>query len=47
VEYPPLGQLNCSDDSLNTGLNTLAAGFAYEVIDHAATQIAADFSGLF
>ena len=31
----------------NTALDTLAAGFAYEVIDNAATQIAADFSGLF
>ena len=47
MEYPPLGQLNCSDDSFNTGLNTLAAGFAFAVIDNAATQIAADFSGLF
>jgi PE-PPE domain len=31
----------------DTAMFTLAAGFAYEVIDHAATQIAGDFSGLF
>jgi hypothetical protein len=31
----------------DTALNTLAAGFAYEVISNAASQISADFSGLF
>jgi hypothetical protein len=31
----------------DTALNTLAAGFAYEVITDAASQISADFSGLF
>jgi hypothetical protein len=31
----------------NTGLDTLFAGFGFAVIDNAATQIAADFSGLF
>jgi PE-PPE domain len=31
----------------DTALNTLAGGFAYEVIENAATQIAGDFSGLF
>jgi hypothetical protein len=31
----------------NTALDTLAAGFAYEVISNAASQISADFSGLF
>jgi hypothetical protein len=31
----------------NTGMDTLFAGFAFAVIDNAATQIAADFSGLF
>jgi hypothetical protein len=31
----------------DTALFTLTAGFAYEVVDNAATQIAADFSGLF
>jgi PE-PPE domain len=31
----------------NTGMDTLFAGFAFAVIDNAATQISADFSGLF
>jgi hypothetical protein len=31
----------------DTALNTLGAGFAYEVITDAASQISADFSGLF
>src|SRR5271155_5913630 len=31
----------------NTGMDTLFAGFAFAVIAHAATQISADFSGLF
>jgi PE-PPE domain len=31
----------------DTAINTLAAGFAYDVISSAASQIAADFSGLF
>jgi hypothetical protein len=31
----------------DTALNTLAAGFAYDVITSAASQISADFSGLF
>jgi hypothetical protein len=31
----------------DTALNTLAAGFALEVIQSAASQITADFSGLF
>jgi len=31
----------------DTALNTLAAGFAYEVISNAASQISADFSDLF
>jgi len=31
----------------DTALNTLAAGFGYEVITNALTQISADFSGLF
>ena len=31
----------------DTAINTLAAGFAYEVITDAASQISADFSGLF
>ena len=31
----------------NTRMDTLFAGFALAVIDHAATQIAGDFSGLF
>jgi hypothetical protein len=31
----------------DTALNTLAAGFGYEVVTTALTQIAADFSGLF
>jgi hypothetical protein len=31
----------------DTGMGTLFAGFAFAVVDHAATQIAADFSGLF
>jgi PE-PPE domain len=31
----------------DTALNTLAAGFAYEVITNAISQISADFSGLF
>jgi hypothetical protein len=31
----------------NTGMDTLFAGFAFAVIDNAATQMAADFSGLF
>ena len=31
----------------DTGLNTLAAGLAYEVVNTAITQITADFSGLF
>jgi hypothetical protein len=31
----------------DTALNTLAAGFAYEVVTDAASQISADFSGLF
>jgi hypothetical protein len=31
----------------NTGMDTLFAGFAVAVIDHAVTQISADFSGLF
>src|SRR5271155_3818799 len=31
----------------DTGLGTLFAGFAVAVIDHAVTQISADFSGLF
>jgi PE-PPE domain len=31
----------------DTALNTLSAGFAYEVINTALTQISADFSGLF
>jgi hypothetical protein len=31
----------------DTALGTLAAGFAYEVINNALTQISADFSGLF
>ncbi|MFZ0907483.1 MAG: PE-PPE domain-containing protein [Mycobacterium sp.] len=31
----------------DTALNTLAAGFAYQVITDAASQITADFSGLF
>ena len=31
----------------DTGLGTLFAGFAVAVIDHAVSQISADFSGLF
>ena len=31
----------------NTGMDTLFAGFALAVVDHAVTQISADFSGLF
>jgi PE-PPE domain len=31
----------------NNAMDTLAAGFAYEVISNAAAQISADFSGLF
>jgi hypothetical protein len=31
----------------NTGMDTLFAGFALAVVDHAATEISADFSGLF
>ncbi len=31
----------------DTGMGTLFAGFAFAVIDHAVTQISADFSGLF
>jgi hypothetical protein len=31
----------------DTALGTLAAGFAYEVVNNAVTQISADFSGLF
>jgi hypothetical protein len=31
----------------NTALDTLAAGFEYDVISNAASQIAADFAGLF
>jgi hypothetical protein len=31
----------------NTGLDTLFAGFGFAVIDNAASQISADFSGLF
>jgi hypothetical protein len=31
----------------NTGMDTQFAGFAFALIDHAATQIAGDFSGLF
>jgi PE-PPE domain len=31
----------------NTGIDTLAAGFTLAVVDHAVTQISADFSGLF
>jgi hypothetical protein len=31
----------------NTAMDTLAAGFAFEVINHAISQISADFSGLF
>ena len=31
----------------DTGMDTLFAGFAVAVIDHAASQISADFSGLF
>jgi hypothetical protein len=31
----------------NTGMDTLFAGFGFAVIENAATQIAADFSGLF
>jgi hypothetical protein len=31
----------------NTGMDTLFAGFAVAVIEHAASQISADFSGLF
>jgi PE-PPE domain len=31
----------------DTAMGTLAAGFAFEVIDHAVTQISSDFSGLF
>ena len=31
----------------DTAVGTLAAGFAFEVVDHAVNQIVADFSGLF
>jgi PE-PPE domain len=31
----------------NTGMDTLFAGFALAVVDHAATEIVGDFSGLF
>jgi hypothetical protein len=31
----------------DTAMGTLAAGFAFEVIDHAVTQISSDLSGLF